>query len=719
MSPKTCTAADAVISTSVHRQDIAHANPLLSKKKIPNTQEEYCNEATLEARLQAVARIMVARPKSGGPVHGAPSANANANANGLSVSGGGAPVASRNVNNDVSLNRDANGQGHAGRGNYTGPQYPGSNQPPGGGQRQSGAHNTGSGGHEGHALDVKSDPIGMGLSGGSGRGGGGTMMMSNGAPVIRGAAAAQQSGGYMGSQQVTMKAGGGNSQSQQQQQHMMMQQQQQQQQQQRQMQQSMQQSLNDAQDAARGKGKKMTAVQLKAAQAQQQKQQMALLKQQQQMQQQQRGAGGASGSGMDPQKQPQLKMPPGYANMTPAQQQQVQQKMLQQRAAAMAQHQRQGGGGAPMGHPGGAAQGGMPGQGQGHEQSTPNGMTEEHIKKAYIVKQQRWLLFLRHASKCQAAEGACQYTPHCHVAKSLWEHVLKCVNPTCQYPRCLASRELLKHHQNCKDARCPVCGPVRSAMLKQRSQVLMQQQQMGGGTGQGPAKKQRTDGPGPGGTAHPGAPVPSAIRGSVGQKRPGGEGTSLLECFSPDEVRTHLATLRLTENNPLTKGQPMSARRRDAEAERAIAGATEQACRACGVERLTFEPPPLYCYSCVGRIKRGQVYYHIPAHVTGGEARKDAWCNTCYNAINGHIEVEGTKYGKNQLAKKKNDDDLEEPWVQCDYCNDWYHQICVLFNGRRNEGGEGTCVRLSQIRRHAVLSLTLVTVVHTSPNTRP
>lgn len=92
MSPKTCTAADAVISTSVHRQDIAHANPLLSKKKIPNTQEEYCNEATLEARLQAVARIMVARPKSGGPVHGAPSANANANANGLSVSGGGAAV---------------------------------------------------------------------------------------------------------------------------------------------------------------------------------------------------------------------------------------------------------------------------------------------------------------------------------------------------------------------------------------------------------------------------------------------------------------------------------------------------------------------------------------------------------------------------------------------------------------------------------------------------
>lgn len=530
---------------------------------------------------------------------------------------------------------------------------------------------------------------------------GGNMMMSNGAPVIRGAAASQSVGGYMNSQGAEgMKPGGqGNPPtSHQQQQHMMLMQQQQ-----RHMQQSMQQSLNDAQANARGKGKKMTAVQLKAAQAQQHKQQMLMMKQQQM-----HARGGAGGSSSAMMKQQQLKLPPGYANMTPAQQQQVQQKMHQQRAAAMAAHaQRNGGGGQQQGMSQG--QMGHPGQHQGMPQmpgdaggQNPQGLTEEHIKKAYIVKQQRWLLFLRHASKCSAAEGQCQYTPHCHVAKSLWEHVLKCVNPACQYPRCLASRELLKHHQNCKDARCPVCGPVRSAMLKQRSQVLMQQQ-MGPGGGP-PSKRARVGELGPGGVQHPGAPVPNAVRGSVGQKRPGGEGTSLLECFSPDEVRTHLATLRLTEtNNLLTKDQPMSARRRDAEGERAIAGATEQACRACGVERLTFEPPPLYCYSCVGRIKRGQVYYHIPSSVTGGEARKDAWCNTCYNAINGSIEVEGNKYSKNQLAKKKNDDDLEEPWVQCDYCNDWYHQICVLFNGRRNEGGEApftcpSCI-LSQLEK--------------------
>lgn len=33
--------------------------------------------------------------------------------------------------------------------------------------------------------------------------------------------------------------------------------------------------------------------------------------------------------------------------------------------------------------------------------------------------------------------------------KQLWDHILNCTNPQCDYPRCSTSKELLKHHQKC------------------------------------------------------------------------------------------------------------------------------------------------------------------------------------------------------------------------------------------------------------------------------
>jgi len=53
---------------------------------------------------------------------------------------------------------------------------------------------------------------------------------------------------------------------------------------------------------------------------------------------------------------------------------------------------------------GGGGGGGQPApQGWGVASGTgQENLTEEHVKHALIVKQQRWLLLLRHASKCQA-----------------------------------------------------------------------------------------------------------------------------------------------------------------------------------------------------------------------------------------------------------------------------------------------------------------------------
>ncbi|KAL9247202.1 hypothetical protein vseg_020658 [Gypsophila vaccaria] len=158
------------------------------------------------------------------------------------------------------------------------------------------------------------------------------------------------------------------------------------------------------------------------------------------------------------------------------------------------------------------------------------------------------------------------------------------------------------------------------------------------------------------------------------------KGVSLTELFTPEQVREHISGLRRWVGQSRAKAEKNQAMEQTM---------SENSCQLCAVEKLTFEPPPIYCTPCGARIKRNAMYYTVGA----GDTRH-YFCIPCYNEARGDtIVVDGTSIAKSKMEKRKNDDETEEWWVQCDKCEAWQHQICALFNGRRNDGGQAeyTC----------------------------
>ncbi|KAI4355943.1 hypothetical protein L6164_004665 [Bauhinia variegata] len=158
------------------------------------------------------------------------------------------------------------------------------------------------------------------------------------------------------------------------------------------------------------------------------------------------------------------------------------------------------------------------------------------------------------------------------------------------------------------------------------------------------------------------------------------KGVSLTELFTPEQVREHISGLRQWVGQSKAKAEKNQAMEHSM---------SENSCQLCAVEKLTFEPPPIYCSTCGARIKRNAMYYTMGA----GDTRH-YFCIPCYNEARGDtIVVDGMAIPKARLEKKKNDEETEEWWVQCDKCEAWQHQICALFNGRRNDGGQAeyTC----------------------------
>ncbi|OVA12007.1 zinc finger protein [Macleaya cordata] len=105
----------------------------------------------------------------------------------------------------------------------------------------------------------------------------------------------------------------------------------------------------------------------------------------------------------------------------------------------------------------------------------------------------------------------------------------------------------------------------------------------------------------------------------------------------------------------------------------------ENACPLCAVENLSFEAPN--CSLCGVQFKQNVKYFTA----LEGDA-KYFFCTACYNKTEGEsITVGGLHIYKARLKKTKSNEENLESWVQCDKCNCWQHQICALFNSKRNE----------------------------------
>lgn len=217
-------------------------------------------------------------------------------------------------------------------------------------------------------------------------------------------------------------------------------------------------------------------------------------------------------------------------------------------------------------------------------------------------KRQR-LLLLRHASKCTAEEGHCTITPHCADMKVLWRHIANCKDSYCKVRHCMSSRYVLSHYRRCKPP-CDICDPVKE-IIKNGFNNLIEVDPgfMGSGDAPGTALGQRTTPPidntmqqpkikrqkvdhhnssggmipppqssmsknvtslsyPPSGMAnvnssHPGQMVAAPQSSGSGGANPSrqqsspkpsnpSEDHSLLECFTVDQVKTHIQSLKKT-----------------------------------------------------------------------------------------------------------------------------------------------------------------------------
>ncbi|XP_054786939.1 uncharacterized protein LOC129293164 [Prosopis cineraria] len=161
----------------------------------------------------------------------------------------------------------------------------------------------------------------------------------------------------------------------------------------------------------------------------------------------------------------------------------------------------------------------------------------------------------------------------------------------------------------------------------------------------------------------------SDLESGESSSKPTSSCVSLTETFTYDQIRQHILSLR--------QGFGQSTLEE--------IGVGDNTCTLCGLEKLFFAPVPIYCLSCGKRIKRNTKFYSR----AGERKTEQCFCSPCFkNSPGESIQFNGVSIPKTILESKKNDDAPGEDWAQCDKCQRWQHQICALFNNKRNLEGK-------------------------------
>ncbi|XP_020222428.1 histone acetyltransferase HAC12 [Cajanus cajan] len=158
---------------------------------------------------------------------------------------------------------------------------------------------------------------------------------------------------------------------------------------------------------------------------------------------------------------------------------------------------------------------------------------------------------------------------------------------------------------------------------------------------------------------------------------------SLTDFFTCDQIMEHIASLRKQFNQSAKIEEQ---------------GVDVYKCQLCEIGTLPFAPVPIYCFCCGIRIKRNSYYYYRREE----DDTQPCFCTVCYrNSRGGNITFNGTSVSKTDLYKKTNNGEFEEAWVECNKCKSWQHQICALYNDKRDldNSVEYTCpiCRLKEI----------------------